>query len=90
MLRLFYPLSVCLMPAAAVAEQRMVLVDTSSIVREIADAIGAEYVGLPRQVQLSTAEAAAACGLELSMLTTQCKAVLTTPALVKALGDGLP
>ncbi|WIJ23406.1 hypothetical protein [Devosia sp. RR2S18] len=90
MLRLFCSLLVCLMPAAAAAEQRMVFVDASSIVREIAEAIGADYVGLPRQVQLSAEDAAAACGLEPLTLTARCSAVLATPELVQAMGDGLP
>jgi hypothetical protein len=90
MLRLCCLTLVCLMPAAAVAEQRMVLVDASSIVGEIAEAIGADYIGLPRQVQLPARHAAAACGLEPPMLTTRCRAVLATPELVEAMADGLP
>jgi hypothetical protein len=90
MLRLCCLTLVGLTSASAIAEEDMAYVDTSSIVREIAAAIGADYVGLPREVQLPAEHAAAACGLDTSKLTTRCRAVLATAELVEAMGDGLP
>ncbi|WIJ23421.1 hypothetical protein [Devosia sp. RR2S18] len=89
MLRLFCFALMLVIPVAALGAERIVLVDTSLIIRGIADAIGADYVGLPQHVELPAADAAVACGTEPQMLINQCSAVLPTPELVEAMGDEL-